>query len=428
LIETLQGLAIMAGTDFMPSGGSVSLENPRNSLAQVFDLMPSFTGRSVTELNSLSVSTVWACVRIISTTVARVPTKVYRVTSAGREVATDHYLYALLCGSANPRLSSFRFFRLMQVWLLLWGNAFAEIEMNGRGQITALWPMRPDRMRVHVDESGAVTYIYQPVDGTATRAIDESRMFHLRGLETDGVAGLSVIQQARQAVGLSMATEEFGARFFANNARPGMVLETPNSLSDKAIQRLKDGWDNMHRGLQGAHRAGILEEGLKLHEVGLPPEDAQFLQTREFQTEEICRWYGVQPHKVGNLSKATNNNIEHQSLEFVGDTMDEHFCNWESEITHTLLSAREAMTISPQFDRARLLRGDFKSRAEGLAILRQNGFINGDEGREDLGYNPIEGGAGKKYAIQLNMQDLEQLGEDAEQAEPATEGKDDAKQ
>lgn len=414
MIESLNSLALRAtGMDISPANmGGVSLENPRNSLARVFDVEPAFTGRTVTEASSLSLSTVWACVRIIAGTAAKTPTKIYRRTPDGKQLATDHYLYSLFCGSANPHMSSFRFFRLMQTWQLLWGNAYAEIEINGRGQILGLWPMRPDRMRVGQADDGSLLYIYDPASpGLQKRVIDEHHMFHLRGLETDGVSGLSVIGQARQAVALAMAAEEYGARFFANNARPGIYLKHPGALSDKAKKNLIADWENLHRGLQGAHRVGVLEEGMELKEVGIPPEDAQFLQTREHQVIDICRWYGVQPHKVAALDRATNNNIEQQALEFVQDTMEDHFANWEAETSHTLLSAREAQTIFAEFDRSKLLRGDFKSRADGLVALRQNGFINADEGREDIGMNPIADGSGKKYLVQLNMQNLDKVGE-----------------
>jgi HK97 family phage portal protein len=404
--------------DISPSNsGGVSMENPRNSLARVFDYQPTYTGRQVTESSALTVSTVWACVRIIAGTVAKTPTRVFRATATGKELAPDHYLYRLFCGSANPHLSSFRFFRLMQAWLLLWGNAYAEIEMNGRGQIIALWPMRPDRMRIVQTETGDVVYFYEPAGkGLSARVIDSHHMFHLRGLETDGVVGLSVIGQARQSVSLAMAAEEYGARFFANNGRPGMVLEHPGSLSDKAKNNLLESWNAIHQGLQGAHRVGVLEEGMKLNEVGIQPEDAQFLQTRQFQVADVCRWFGVQAHKAGDLSRSTNNNIEQQAIEFVQDTMEDHFCNWEAESGHTLLSEREAKSVTVSFDRSKLLRGDFASRATGLATLRQNGFINSDEGRADFDWNPIPDGSGQKYIVQLNMQELDQVGENAEAA------------
>jgi hypothetical protein len=367
-------------------------------------------------------------VRLISGTVAKTPTRVFLITKAGRELAKDHYLYPLFCASANPRMSSFRFFRLMQVWLLLWGNAYAEIEISGRGQITALWPMRPDRMRVEQLPDGSLLYFYTPQNPEMqARVLREHEVFHLRGLETNGMMGLSVIGHARQAVSLAMAAEEYGARFFGNNGRPGMVLKHPSQLSEKAAANLLQSWNSMHQGLQGAHRVGVLEEGMEIETIGIPPEDAQFLQTRQHQITDVARWFGVQAHKIGELSRSTNNNIEHQSLEFVGDTMEDHFCNWEAEVHHSMLSEREAKVVSISFNRARLLRGDFKSRAEGLSILRQNGFINADEGREDLEYNPIAGGAGQKFIVQLNMQDLEQVGEEAEAAEPAGEAAEDVK-
>lgn len=418
--------------DIAPSSvGSTSLENPRNSLARVFDMEPGFSGRIVTEASSLTNSAVWACVRIIAGTVAKTPTRVYRRTRNGKELAPDHYLSALFSGSANQHLSSFRFFRLMQAWQLLWGNAYAEIEMNGRGQIIALWPMRPDRMRIVQNDDGSLMYYYQPQGAwLVPRVIDEHHMFHLRGLELDGMVGLSVIGQARQSVGLALAAEEYGGRFFANNGRPGMVLEHPGALSEKAQKSLLESWNRLHQGLQGSHRVGVLEEGMKLHEVGIPPEDAQFLQTREHQVLDVCRWYGMPPHKVAALDRATNNNIEHQGLEFVSDCMEDHFANWEAETAHTLLSAREAQSVVVKFDRSKLIAGDYKSRAEGHAIYRQNGVLNGDEIREELDKNPIPAATesetpGQKFIVQLNMQPLEQVGEIEEAAESPQEAKKD---
>ena len=417
MIETLNSLAFRAtGMDISPSNaGGISLENPRNSLARVFDIQSTYTGKAVTESSALTIAAVWACVRIISGTIAKTPLNTFRRTPDGKQLAPGHYLFNLLRNSANERMTAFRFQRLMMAWVLLWGNAYAEMEINGRGQITALWPMRPDRMRIIQAEDGTLTYIYQPVGvGLQTRVIDSHYMFHLRGLELDGVVGLSPIQQARQSIGLAMAAEEYGARFFGNNGRPGMVLQHPGVLSDKAQKNLLESWNSIHQGLQGAHRVGVLEEGMELKEVGIPPEDAQFLQTRRFQAVDIARIFGVPPHKIAELDKATFSNIENQSIEFVQDSMEDWFGNWEAEIPHSMLSAREASTIFAQFDRRILLRGDFASRSAGLATLRQNGFINGDEGREDLGFNPIPDGSGKKYVIQLNMQDLDKVGEEPE--------------
>jgi HK97 family phage portal protein len=408
------------GMDITPSSGYRSPENPRNPLYSIFDIEPTYTGKTVTETTAMQVTAVWACVRILSGAVARTPVCPWRKTPEGKQKAEDHYLYPLLTYSANPFLSAVRFQRLMQAWVLLWGNAYAEIEINGRGQVIALWPWRPDRVRVEVTGTGKMFYHYMRLTGETVMLSGED-IFHLRGLELDGMMGLSPIQQARQSIGLAMAAEEYGARFFGNNGRPGAVLEHPARLSDAAQKNLRDSWENVHRGLQGAHRIGILEEGMKLHEVGIPPEDAQFLQTRNFQVIDICRLFGVPPHMVAELTRATFSNIEHQGLQFANDSVDDWFVNWESEIGHQLLSRREAQTVFVQFDRSKLTVGDYKSRAEGHAIYRQNGVLNANEIRDDLGRNPVEGG--EEYIIQLNMQNQESLPE--KPGEPADEGVDD---
>lgn len=409
MIETLGSLALQAGHD-LGDLRSDSLENPRTPLSRVFDSTPSYTGKNVSEISSLQISAVWACVRILSGAVAKTPFLTYRrVDGSGKHLAPDHYLYSILKQSANPFMSAFRFKRLMQTWVLLWGNAYAEMEINGRGQITALWPWRPDRTRVTVIGNDLV-YTYQ-MDSGETVSRPSSLMFHLRGLEVDGFMGLSPIAQARQSLGLALAAEEFGAKFFGNNGRPGMVLKHPGKLSDLARKNLIEGWEAMHKGLQGSHRMGVLEEGMEIQEISIPPEDAQFLVTRKFQISEIARWYGVPLHKLAELDKATNNNIEHQGLEFVQDSCADWFSNWEQECEHTMLSQRERGSIVLGFDPSNLTKGDFKSTAEGLAIARQNGFVNADEGREKLGMNPIgEEAGGQKYIVQLNMQELNKVG------------------
>lgn len=427
MIETLASLAASSGIDITPPGTGYSPENPRTPLHRIFDVEPSYTGKLVTEASAMQVDAVWACVRIIAGAVSRTPLCVYRYSADGTKTsAKDHYLYRLLSnrGNANPFMTAFRFQRLMQSWVLLWGNAYAEMEINGRGQITALWPWRPDRTRVLVNDNGSLEYEYTMQTGESFR-LPGAFVFHLRGLELDGFMGMSPIRAARQGIGLAMAAEEYGARFFGNNGRPGMVLEHPGHLGDSALKNLRDSWEQVHKGLQGAHRVGILEEGMKLHEVGIPPEDAQFLQTRKYQGVGIARLYGVPPHMIGELDRATFSNIEHQRLEFVQGCLDDWFSNWEAEISHSMLSAREAATLQVEFDRSRLTIGDFKSRAEGHAIYRQNGVLNANEIRAELGLNPVEGG--EEYIVQLNMQPQETLGEEPGEG-PETKGDTDAQE
>lgn len=419
MIETLGGLMSTAGHSLAPEARSESIENPRTPLYRVFDVEPSFTGKQVTESSALTVSAVWACVRILAGAIGKLPLITYRRTENGREEARDHYLYDLLRHRANAHMSAFRFQRLMQTWVLLWGNAYAEMEISGRGQVTGLHPWRPDRVRTSI-LGDRLVYTYTMADGQPV-SLPSDRIFHMRGLELDGFNGLSPIRSARQSIGLSMAAEEYGARFFGNNGRPGAVLEHPAKLGDKAAANLRESWEALHKGLQGAHRIGILEEGMKLHEVGIPPEDAQFLQTRKFQAIDICRIFGVPPHKIAELDKATFSNIEHQGLEFVQDSLGDWFANWEQEIGMAMLSERESKTIEVAFDPSALLRGDMQSQALALAALRQNGFINTDEGRHYMNRNPLPAGAGgDKYLVQLNMQELDKVGTLPPEPTPAT--------
>src|SRR5689334_8655000 len=226
MIETLGSLALQAGHD-LGAVRAESVENPRTPLTRVFDVDPTWTGKPVTEISALQVSAVWACVRILSGAVAKTPLGPYRTVEDGRgkHLATNHYLYPLLRQHSNPYMSAFRFKRLMQAWCLLWGNAYAEMVISGRGQVVELWPWRPDRVRVYVSGKDLV-YTYTMQSGEKV-TLPSSHIFHLRGLEVDGYMGLSPIQQARQSVALAMAAEEYGAKFFGNNARPGIILQHP---------------------------------------------------------------------------------------------------------------------------------------------------------------------------------------------------------
>lgn len=409
MIETLRSLAIAAGHD-MPAvqkrddnpaaTPGDSLENPRTSFDRVFDIEPSYSGVRVSEISSLRLASVWRCVNLIAGTVARTPFLPYYRTESSRTIARTHYLWSLLMVAANPYLTAYRFKRMMQTWLLLWGNAYAEIEENGRGQIIALWPWRPDRVRVY---GSATNLFYEYTNAVGeTRTVPAYQMLHIRGLETDGIKGLSPIMSARQSVGLAIAAEEYGARFFGNNGRPGGVLEHPAKVSPQAAKNILETWNTIHRGLQGAHKVGILEEGMKYHEVGVNPEDMQFLEIRQFQTVDIARLFGVPPHMVAELDKATFSNIEHQSIEFVNGCMDDWFCNWEHEVPFSLLSTTESKSVETKFYRQKLLMGDMKTRNESRAIARSWGALTANEWREEEGLNPRSDPDGDAFLMPLN--------------------------
>lgn len=357
-------------------------------------------GVSVSETTSLQCSAVYACVRVLSETVASLPLITYRrLENGGKERATDHALYDVLHNQPNALMSSFEWRETMMAHLLLWGNAYSRIVDDASGRILELYPMRPDRVQVS-QAAGSLLYTYTPTSGE-TLVLPEDKVLHIRGLSTDGILGISPIAQARQAIGLAMATEEFGARFFGNGARPGGVLEHPGTLTDEAMARLQMSWEQSHNGNVNAHKVAILEEGMKYAPVGIPPEDAQFLETRKFQIEEIARIFRVPVHLIGDLDRATFSNIEQQSLEYVIYSVRPWLVRWEQAIQRSLMLSGERKTYFVEFLVDGLLRGDIMSRYQAYATAIQNGWMSRNEVRQLENLNPAE--ELDEFLVPMNM-------------------------
>ncbi len=370
------------------------------------------SGVEVNAATALQYSAVWACTRVLSETVASLPLHLYRrLPGGGKERAVDHPLYRILHDDANDETTSFYFRETLMGHLCGWGNAYAEIEINGRGQVIGLWGLRPDRMKVE-RENSKLKYTYRlnrpDSQGQHQHVFAPEQVLHVPGLGFDGVVGYSPIRMARQAIGLGLATEEFGARFFGNDARPGIVLQHPDRLSKDARETLQKSWTSKYGTLAKSHSVAILEEGLQLVEIGIPPEDAQFLQTRKFQRSEIASIYRVPPHKIGIMDAATFSNIEHQSIEFVVDTIRPWLVRWEQVLNTKLLLPSERGKYFTEFLVDGLLRGDIKSRYEAYAVGRMNGFLNANEIRELENMNPFEGG--DVYLVPLNMIPISAVG------------------
>jgi HK97 family phage portal protein len=365
---------------------------------------PTWTGKLVSQKNALGIGTVWACVDRIATDIARMPFQPFERDGDDNHLANWHYLYGLFQQEANPVMASFRFKYLMQTWVLLWGNAYAEMELNGRGQIVGLWPWFPDRTHVWRPEPGGpLAYTYKLRTGNQI-TIPQDRMFHLRGLSLDGLIGMSPVEVHKQHMALSMAMTEHSAKFFANGARPGGVLTHPQALSEKAKQSLQNSWDEVHRGVGNAHRIAILEEGLQYKEVGLKMVEAQFAEIAGMTDETIARIYQVPQHKIGLLDKATNNNIEQQSLEYIQSCIGGWTTNWSSEVEFAMLSLRDRQKIFTQFDLTPLILGDFQTMGNFIAMVTDRGVMNGDEVRRKyLGMNPQPDGIGRTYWKAVNM-------------------------
>lgn len=333
------------------------------------------SGVRVDELRALQTSAVYACVKILAETIGSLPLHLYkRGKNGAKEMAEQHPLFSCLYELPNEETTSFQFREMMMTSLLLWGNAYAR-KIRKQGHVTELWYLKPQNMAVERDAvTGEIKYTYSDDITNQTVIYKPDQVFHVKGLSIDGVLGLSPIAQAREAVGLSLATEEYGAKFFGNGARPGGVLEHPGVL--KNPDQLRESWNKIYQGTRNSHKVAVLEEGMKYHSIGIAPEDAQFLETRKYQVNEICRIFRVPPHLVADLDRATFSNIEHQSIEFVQHTIRPWLVRWEQEISRSLLDESERLLYFAKFNVDGLLRGDYKSRMEGYAIGRQNGWLS----------------------------------------------------
>ena len=373
-------------------------------------------GKVVTERSAMQMTAVYACVRILSEAVAGLPLHLYRYNDeGGKEKALDHPLYWLLHDEPNPEMSSFVFRETLMTHLLLWGNAYAQIIRNGKGEIVALYPLMPNKMTVSRDENGELTYTYQksqdelPKDNVYTVVLHQPDVLHIPGLGFDGLVGYSPIAMAKNAIGLAIATEEYGSKFFANGAAPSGVLEHPGTIKDPA--RVRESWQSTFGGSGNANKIAVLEEGMKYTPISISPEQAQFLETRKFQINEIARIFRIPPHMVGDLDKSSFSNIEQQSLEFVKYTLDPWVVRWEQSIQRTLLAKDEKKRYFVKFNVEGLLRGDYQSRMTGYATARQNGWMSANDIREleNLDRIPAEEG-GDLYLVNGNMLPLEMAG------------------
>lgn len=387
----------------------------------------SSAGKSVTERSAMQMTAVYSCVRILAEAVAGLPLHFYKYNEDGsKSKAIDMGLYHLLHDEPNPEMSSFVFRETLMTHLLLWGNAYAQIIRNGKGEIIALYPLMPNKMSVDRDENGVLYYTYQrsSEEGKAkdagTVTLSSRDVLHIPGLGFDGLVGYSPIAMAKNAIGLAIATEEYGAKFFANGAAPSGVLEHPGTIKDPA--RLRENWNSTFGGSANSGKVAVLEEGMKYTPISIAPEQAQFLETRKFQINEIARIFRVPPHMVGDLEKSSFSNIEQQSLEFVKYTLDPWIIRWEQSLNRSLLNPDEKKNYFFKFNVEGLLRGDYQSRMQGYATARQNGWMSANDIREleNLDKIPAEEG-GDLYLINGNMLPLNNAGAYANKQEKEEE-------
>jgi HK97 family phage portal protein len=405
---------------------SIPLSNPTPALLEALGIGPSTTGITVTERKAMTLSAVYACVRILAESLASLPLVTYERLARGKHRAINHPVYQLLHNRPNPEMTPFQFIETMQGHVALTGNAFAEIEWNGRNQPINLWPITPDRVRVE-RVGGEKRYIVSLPTGTPV-ALARENVLHIPGFGYDGLIGYSPIGLMKQTVSVGMAAEEYGARFYGNGSKPGGVLTTGpgQKLSPQAKEQLKKSWEQMQGGLSNAHRVALLEEGMTWKQITINPDDAQFLETRNFQVTEICRMFRVPPHMVAQLDKATFSNIEQQSIDFVTNTLRPWAVRWEQAVSYDLFSNFAGNQFFAEFVMDALLRGDTTARYAAYNIGRNGGWLSANDIREMENLNPLPGDEGDLYLVPLNMVPADQVARADEAGEtPADEADED---
>ena len=400
-------------------------DNVRDS-GGVFVFGMTNSGERVDEKSALQIATVYACVRLLAETVASLPLHLYKYTDKGdgKERAMDHPLYKILYRQPNPEMTSFSFRETLMTHLLLYGNAYSQIVRDGKNGILGLYPLLPENVEIDRAENGDLVYTYHAYTDEKPGEHDKDIVFrreeilHIPGLGFNGLVGFSPIAMMKNSLGTTLAVERYGSAFFKNGAQPAGVLEHPGVLKDP--QKIRDNWMNAYGGAGNAHRVAVLEEGMAYKPISLPPEDSQFLSTREFGVEEICRIFRVPPHMVQDLKRATFNNIEHQSIDFVMHTIMPWLVRIEQAIVKDVLIEEEQDTYFPKFNVDGLMRGDYKSRMDGYAVGFSNGFLSPNDIRrlENMDLIPAEDG-GDDYYLNGSYNKLKDAGAAYQPRQPA---------
>lgn len=349
----------------------------------------SLSGETVTEQTALTYSAVFNAVTLIAGTISTLPLHLLKKTAKTTGFAAENPLFRVLHDRFNPWMTAQVGRETMAAHLLLWGNCYAEIVTDRLGRVTALWPIPPNRCAPKID-NGAYFYEVQ-VDGQ-TIVLPRERVLHVVGLGFDGLRGYSVIAMARKSIGLGMAMESFGSLFFGNGTHPGVIVSHPGQLSDAAHERLKSSLMEAHSGLGQSHKLMLLEEGMKLERIAIPPEDAQFLQSRQFQIPEIARWFNLPPHKLKDLTRSSFSNIESEQISFVTDSILPWLIRFEQHYNMQLLSDDEQYRqhLYTRHNVDGLLRGNSVDRANYYKIMFGTGAmtINEIRAKEDWDPNP----------------------------------------
>lgn len=376
-------------------------------------------GVHVSEDTALTYAAVWACVRVIAETVASLPWHVYRRTDAGREQMGTHPAEWLLNSQANPEMTSFAFRETMVAHALTWGNAYAEIQRDMAGRVSALWLLTPDRVTPKRTETGAL--VYEVCDSAgSTYILQPAQVLHLHGLGFDGLVGYSPVRMAARSIGLGIAQDVFGQAFYGNGTTFGGMVEVPGAMKPDQIAEMEGYLNGKHGGPDKAFKVRVMAAGMKYVNTSMPMTDAQFIESRKFSVTEVARWFRVPPHKIADLERSTNNNIEQQAIEFVTDAIVPWVTRLEQEVNVKLFGARAVGTLYTKLAVNALMRGDAKSRAEFYRTMTQIGAMSINEVRALEELNGI-GDPGDEHLVQLNQTTLERLVAEPAPADPAVD-------
>ena len=360
----------------------------------------SSTGVSVTVESAMKWTAFYAAVDLISNSVAQLPLHIYkRKADGGRERATGHPYYRLLHNQPNPEQTAFSYWKVQQGWGLTWGNGYAEIERDRSGTAKAFWPLPPNKMEVR-REDGELVYVQKSDHGQEIARFPAINILHGHALG-DGLVGWSPVRQFREAIGLGLGAEQYSAAFFANDASPGGVLQHPQRISEPAADRLRKSWAEKHAGIGNARKPAILEEGMEWKQMGIPPEDSQLIESRDFQVVDIGRVFHLPPHKLQDLRRATFANIEHLAIEYVQDCLGPWLVNWEQELNSKLFGTKAQSQFFAEFLTEGLLRGDVKTRSLFYRQMWGIGVMSQNEIRQRENMPPVEGG--DKFFVPVNM-------------------------
>lgn len=387
----------------------------RNGYANLYQLLgggaPSYTGKTINVGEALKCSTVWVCTRAITEAIASMPLPLLQRTTKGTRPATDNSLYEILQKRPNEYQSAQRFRQVLTHHALNYGNGYARIaRRSGSNEILALYTLHPDSVMIDRADDGTITYVVTLKNGEKQPYVG-SEIFHLANISDDGITGMGVIAAAKQAIGLSLALEEYGARFFGRGGMPaGALKKTIPFGDDEARKTFREDLEKTYGSLENAHKSVILEGEWDFKPFGFTPEQSQFILARQYMIAEICRYYAISPHLAADLSRATFSNIEELAQEFIQLTLLPWLTLWEQAIYNRLLTEQERKAgFYAKHNVNSLMRGDFEKRMRGYATMLQNGKNSINEIRALEDEDPIEGG--DAHYIQLNMQTVPGTGE-----------------